>query len=524
MYAWTAEPWSESIDANEDSVSLMSNQRRAAQCTPTNLPLLHDVLDVLHDVAEAFHLPTAPMDLAKIGIGVGEAIGGMQQGMTRRNEDAVFNAYGIDPSERDNYRMEFRYCPRSPQDIANEFLPDFIELRAQNRARRAARSILDGASSGCPKVLPNRIDVWIPGDPNEITGYVSESGSHYITTDVRGVGYDIEFENDPELANASAHHIVITDTLDAKHFDLNSFAPKTIKVSGKEVELDGKYPFVKTIDMRPEIYAIAEVRCDFDKNKGIATWNLISLDPMTMEPTDDIMQGILPVNTSDGNGIGNVTYTINLRNNLTDGTEIDNRASIIFDYNDPILTPTWTNIIDAVPPTSRVTDVIPQNDSIASIYFESDDERSGVWKHDVYVQYGEDAPWVKMTECSADSDHVDFRYYDGMDYGFCVLATDSAGNVEQKELKREGDFVKVKLGDVNCDGEVNTHDATLTIGYYLEQPVYILGLAADVNGDGEINTHDATLIIQMYLDSNSVSLAKERVVHKRARINKTTSK
>ena len=67
---------------------------------------------------------------------------------------------------------------------------------------------------------------------------------------------------------------------------------------------------------------------------------------------------------------------------------------------------------------------------------------------------------------------------------------------------REGEHINVIPGDVNCDGKVNTLDASLTIGYYLEQPVYILAIAADVNDDGKINTLDATQITQMYLNGN----------------------
>ena len=163
-----------------------------------------------------------------------------------------------------------------------------------------------------------------------------------------------------------------------------------------------------------------------------------------------------------------------------------------------------------------------QNDSILSICFEGEDARSGVWKYDVYVQYGKGTSWEKIAECAADSSYIDFRFYDGLDYGFCVLATDSAGNVEKKEMVREGEFVKATLGDVNMDGEVNTLDASLTTGYYLEQPVYILAIAADVNGDGEINTLDATQITQMYLNANESSRAKAIIKRQRLKVNRET--
>ena len=359
-------------------------------------------------------------------------------------------------------------------------------------------------------------------DPNEIYGYLSQSGSKFLADSVRNVNYRIEFENDTAFATASAHVVEVKDTLDGKYFDLATFAPTSVKIGDKVEYLDGTPNFVKTIDMRPAINAIAQVEGEYDVHKGIATWTFTSLDPMTMEPTDDIMQGFLPVNYDGESGIGEVMFDVSLKGRFADGTEIPNKASIVFDINEPILTPTWVNTVDAVCPESHVTNVVQQNDSIATIYFEGDDARSGVWKYNLYVQYGDGSSWIKFAECGADSSYVDFRYSDGLDYGFCVLATDSAGNVEKKELTREGAFVKVNLGDVNCDGEVNTLDASLTTGYYLEQPVYILAIAADVNGDGVVNTLDATQITQMYLNANNASRTKTMGTRKRLIKTKST--
>lgn len=186
------------------------------------------------------------------------------------------------------------------------------------------------------------------------------------------------------------------------------------------------------------------------------------------------------------------------------------------------MTPTWTNTVDAIAPESQVTEVVQLNDSIARIYVEGADSRSGVWKYDVYVQQGSGAAWIKAAECTADSSFVDYRFYEGLDYGFCVLATDSAGNVEQKELAREGTFVKVNMGDVNSDGEINTLDTSLTNAYYLEQPVAILVLAADVNGDGVIDTLDSTQITQLYLNANNTAGAKATMVRQRITTTRTT--
>ena len=150
---------------------------------------------------------------------------------------------------------------------------------------------------------------------------------------------------------------------------------------------------------------------------------------------------------------------------------------------------------------THVTGLEQQNDSILTVRMEGSDDRSGVWKYEVYAQYGKEAPWWKVGECTADSAQVDFRYYNGIDYGFCVLATDSAGNVETKELAREASIQAFKMGDVNDDDEVNAFDVMLVQSMYLGEDVTLNADAADVNGDGEINVFDAILIQDIYLST-----------------------
>lgn len=283
-------------------------------------------------------------------------------------------------------------------------------------------------------------------DPNDIYGYLSEASSTFIADSVARVNYTIEFENDTMFATAAAHTIVIKDTLDSHYFDLTKFMPTGVRIGGHDVFLNevdivtsnDKTTFVKTIDMRPEINAIAQVNGEYNQKNGIAQWTFQSLDPMTMEPTDDLMQGILPVNYDGTSGIGEVMFDIGVKQGKSDGTQIKNRAGIVFDYEEAILTPTWTNIVDAVAPSSYIDNSWMVNDSTLRITADGFDARSGVWKYEWYVQAGENAPWWKEGETESAS--FDYHIYEGIDYGFCVLAVDSAGNVEQKVIQRERGF------------------------------------------------------------------------------------
>ena len=336
-------------------------------------------------------------------------------------------------------------------------------------------------------------------DPNDIYGYLSESGSKYIRKGLDKVSYTIEFENDPEFATASAHEVTVSDVLDGRYFDLNSFVSTSVKVGDKYVSLNPETSNVITIDMRPEINAIAQVEIDYDSSKGVANWKFSSLDPMTMEKTDNPMSGFLPVN-SNGNGIGEVTFDIALKQGFNDGDEISNSATIIFDLEEPIETPVWTNVVDAVAPQSEITFAASQ-DGIVTLRFNAEDNRSGVWKYNLYVQETEGGKWTKVEDEITTSEYK-FKGYPGFDYGFCVMAVDSAGNVEQKELSREISNATYKYGDANGDGKVNSEDISLAVEYYVKGHAALNFAATDVNKDGKINSEDISLIVDIYTSSS----------------------
>lgn len=510
FYAWTGEPWYDGVSIGNASANNAEMKAKGTRCVPSNIPDVYDALDAMDAAADLARVPLVG-DATTVGTNAvltGEAIGGIIQGLSAMQNNAMVEA-GYVPmgSDINDFAFPYRHCPRSPMDMIETFLNNINPLHSKGTAipiatASSGRSIKDYASGDCPKPNPHPTDVWIPGDPNEITGYVSEAGSKFLMDTVQVVSYDIEFENDPKIANSSAHVISIENKLDASKFDLSSFSPKDITLSGRRVELDGSPSFVKTIDLRPQIDAIAELRCEYNSTEGLAKWTLTSLDPMTMEQTDDIMQGILPVNYDGKSGVGNVTYSVKLKQQFADGTEIPNKASIIFDNNDPIMTPTWTNIIDAVAPVSKATDVALKNDTTAIIRFEGSDERSGVWKYEVYAQQGVDAPWIMIAEVPADSSFVEYRIYDDIDYGYCTLAVDSAGNVEDKALRREIGAITYILGDADGDGYVTKADANLVVDCFLgKKTKYINEKAADMNGDGKITMSDANAIVNKYLGS-----------------------
>ena len=373
-----------------------------------------------------------------------------------------------------------------------------------------------------------------PKDPNDIYGYFTETGSKFIADSVDKVDYIIEFENDTEFATASAHKIIVKDTLDSQYFDLSAFVPTKVRIGSHDLSIEkkditsnsGVISFVKTIDLRPEINSIAQVEGEYNEQTGIATWTLTTLDPMTMESSDDLMQGILPVNHDGTSGIGEVMFEIGVKANKGDGTQIANRAGIVFDYEDPIITPTWVNTVDAIAPTSTILGAIQAKTDTLTLRIAGEDNLSGVWRYDVYAKIGQGSLWEKVAENvpaiqgeGETETFVDVRIFEGIEYGFMVMATDSAGNMERKAFEAELELSTVKTGDANGDGVVDALDVILATSYYLGKDVYLNFAAADVVADGEINSLDVIAIQNIYLSSSKQALNPRKRIIKSDRTN-----
>ena len=361
----------------------------------------------------------------------GRLMGNIVNGAAHYGDMARLDQYGIDPSDPLYDQIKNLHPVQSPSQIFDDptdlshWLGRLWECQQRN------------CNNNNPRPNPNNVNMVNAYDPNDIFGYMAESGSKYMKEGTTDVYYTIEFENDPKIATASAHTIVVKDTLDTSRFDLSTFAATGVKIGDKEMKLDGEKNFSKkTLDLRPEIDVIAQISLALNETKGIATWTIESLDPMSLEPTVDAMQGVLPVNVN-GNGQGELTFDIKLKPGMVEGESVSNRAGIVFDQEDVIMTPVWTNTVDATSPVSRVAEVTMASDTTATVRIEATDEMSKPWKYNLYVQENADGEWVrKATNIAVDS-VLQIPVAEGVNYGFYVAVTDSAGNVEQKNAKRE---------------------------------------------------------------------------------------
>ena len=519
-YAWTETPWN--LKGPEATEYIANNYYKSPSYRTAKVAKAPAVAGIFNGCADdpcslAEHGGWAAECTCGTSLALGGTLGGIQNALQNQHNQAMRDQLaqsGLFDNPSDYFPDN--YLP-SPADLYWYWLQHCMPGQAGRivSTYNNQRDMLNNPN--CKDPNPHLCNAYNPGDPNEMHGYLSEAGSKYISNSVKEVGYTIEFENDPEIATASAHKIVVINKLDAQVFDLNTFKPTRVQIGDKVIELDGEPNFTKTIDMRPAINAIAEVNLNYDSNTGVAQWTITSLDPMTMEETYDIMQGVLPVNNG-GNGLGFLSYNIGIKKQMEDGDEISNSATITFDFEEPIETPVWTNTVDAIAPKSEIT-FSAAYDGIVTLRFDAEDNRSGIWKYNLYVQDTEGGKWTKVEDEITTSEYK-FKGYPGFDYGFCVMAVDMAGNVEQKELTREISQATFKNGDVNSDGKVNSEDVILSVQYYITGKASINFAATDVNKDGVINSNDIVEIVSIYTSSYE---SKAKVRKRKRNINKQIS-
>ena len=282
-------------------------------------------------------------------------------------------------------------------------------------------------------------------DPNDKYGPVSHCGSKWIS-DKEDFTYFINFENE-ETASAPAQEVWITDTLDLNVFDINTFEAGIIKIGDTIIETPPcQQDYTWSVDMRPKMNLITEINLQLDKVKGIAQWYFKSIDPDGL-PLDN-MAGFLPPNDSTGKGQAFVMFSVNLKSGLANNTVIANKASIVFDNNPAIITPAWVNKKDIISPASTMQQAVSINDSTIELRWQGTDNQggSGVYCYDVYMKRGNDSYEKILANATITSTIL--KIEKNVKYAFYTIATDSAGNVENK----------TKLPDIQYPSETGVRE------------------------------------------------------------------
>lgn len=172
------------------------------------------------------------------------------------------------------------------------------------------------------------------------------------------VRFTIRFENFM-TATAPAQDVLVVDQLNpmfdwtSLKFERVGFGNTIIQVNQNTVrESTSK---INVRDYRSEITKMLEVNVSMkaDPKSGQIVWNFTSIDPQTGQPPTDPLSGFLPPNDKTGRGDGFVTFEVRVKENVPLGSKIPNEATIIFDVNDPINTPSISTIIGS--PSTKIS-------------------------------------------------------------------------------------------------------------------------------------------------------------------------
>ena len=179
-------------------------------------------------------------------------------------------------------------------------------------------------------------------DPNDKVGPAGNRG--YIDG-VAPLPYTVFFEN-LATATGAAFEVTVTDQLDVAKFDLDTFSLGPITFGRRLVAVPpGLQSFSTRVDLRPDLDILVGIDAALDRNTGIVTWKLTTLDPATGQFPENPEDGFLPPNVTSPEGEGAVLFTVSLKPGFADGTTVCNDARIVFDFNAPIDTPQYCNTI-----------------------------------------------------------------------------------------------------------------------------------------------------------------------------------
>lgn len=226
-------------------------------------------------------------------------------------------------------------------------------------------------------------------DPNEMVGPVGEGDEHFIGA-TKTIDYTILFENKAEAGDA-AYRIRVSDELDENVFDVTSV--RFGKTSHDGIGYNWKM---------------------------IRDGNRLSWD----------IEGIeLPPNKVAPEGEGYVTFSVNLKPGLPDGTVISNKATIIFDKNTPIETNVYSNVLDLTAPETTMLSAECGKDNTITVMCRSNDWGSGAGLYRLFVSKdGDDYKYCGQYS----SPQMEYKMPEAGDatYSFYVRAIDNVGNME----------------------------------------------------------------------------------------------
>ncbi len=284
-------------------------------------------------------------------------------------------------------------------------------------------------------------------DPNDIVGPTGYDTPQWMAGKDQ-FQYMIRFENDPDFATAPAQKVTIRMPVDSQmnvfSFQLGEFGFGSYRYT---VPNNSSFYSDRLTNTADSLNVFVDVTAGIDVTKNEAFWIFESVDPVTGLVPEDALTGFLPVNDTTINrfndtitkpGEGFVTFLLKPKLIVQTGDSVTHKASIVFDINAPIPTNTWSNILDAKPPSSRVlpaASLTPSNSIRLQFAGEDDPGGVGIAHYDLYIT--KDNGSFFLHQAQIDTNYFWFTGEAGSQYQFYTRATDHVGNQEEPKFEKE---------------------------------------------------------------------------------------
>jgi DNA-binding beta-propeller fold protein YncE len=308
----------------------------------------------------------------------------------------------------------------------------FIECSREERKESSEEESEEEEQSEEDPRRTLEIEVITPDDPNAKFGPRGAGKTRYIGPN-QLMPYTIMFENKP-TASAPAREVVVTDQLDGSKLDLRTFALGPVWFGDRVLSPPpGLRAWSGSIDLRPTKPVIVTVDARLD-DSGLATWHFKTIDPATQGFPEDPFAGFLPANNPPPIGEGAVTFTVAQKRNLKTGAKISNGARIVFDKNEAIDTPVFTNTIDRNKPKAtlrKATTLAARKQRGAcrvGLSWKGADKGSGVGSYTVWVSTRKKGGFQAVKRGYRRT-RLTYGGKPGVRYRFRVVPSDKAGNV-----------------------------------------------------------------------------------------------
>ncbi|MCS7252646.1 MAG: hypothetical protein RMK18_04520 [Armatimonadota bacterium] len=217
------------------------------------------------------------------------------------------------------------------------------------------------------------------------------------------------------------------------NFDLETFAFEEINFSGRSFQVSGQsfslsIPYSYTFQMGDQTFNLSTtvtIEGSLDKATKTIRVRFQGSDP-------DIGLGFLPPNKTRPEGEGFFRFSIKPRADAPSGAQITNKATIVFDLEDPMDTNEHVLTLDKEPPNVR-TAALPseQPSPLFPIRWEGSDDASGV--REIRIWVSDDGSPFQLLDIlglgeRAIPTEISFKGKFGHEYRFYAIAVDKVGN------------------------------------------------------------------------------------------------